>query len=99
MTVEPRFAELTAGSRRAGHDYPGVVAGQLDFALLWRTLPWAHIPGALFVSEAGGGAGRFAGDAYTTATHARPGLLVARNRDVWLRVRDALVPEQFRNAL
>lgn len=97
-SVEPDFGELTAGSRCAGHDYPAVVAGQLDFAMFWRTLPWDHIPGALFAAEAGGVAARLDGRPYTAADHARPGLLVARNPDVWARVRDGLVPEHHRAA-
>lgn len=96
--VDPDFAELTAGSRCAGHDYPAVVAGQLDFALFWRTLPWDHIPGALFANEAGGVAARLDGSAYTASHHERPGLLVARNPDIWARARDALVPERHRTA-
>jgi len=86
--------ELTSGSRCAGHDYPEVAEGKLDFALYWRTLPWDHIPGALFVSEAGGVVARLDGTTYTAATHARPGLLVARNLEMWTQVRDALVPAQ-----
>jgi fructose-1,6-bisphosphatase/inositol monophosphatase family enzyme len=94
--VEPEFAELMGGSRCAGHDYPAVVTGDLDFILFWRTLPWDHIPGALFVSEAGGVAARLDGSAYRAADHARPGLLVARDPGAWTRVRDLLVPEQHR---
>lgn len=90
--VEREFSELTAGSRCAGHDYSAVAAGVLDFALFWRTLPWDHVPGALFVSEAGGVAARLDGSRYRAADHARPGLLVAPNADVWGRVRSALVP-------
>jgi fructose-1,6-bisphosphatase/inositol monophosphatase family enzyme len=94
--VEPKFAELTAGSRCAGHDYPSIVAGEMDFALFWRTLPWDHVPGALFVSEAGGVAARLDGTPYLAADHARPGLLVARNADIWSLALDALVPVPHR---
>lgn len=95
QAVESQFAELTAGSGCAGHDYPSVVTGEVDFVLFWRTLPWDHIPGALFVSEAGGVAARLDGAAYTAADHARPGLLVARDTDVWGRVRHTLLPEHI----
>jgi fructose-1,6-bisphosphatase/inositol monophosphatase family enzyme len=91
--VEPQFAELSAGSRCAGHDYPLIAGGGLDFTLYWRTLPWDHIPGSLFVSEAGGVAARLDGSEYTAATHSRTGLLVARSPAVWMRVREALVPD------
>lgn len=96
--VEPLFADSNAGSRCAGHDYPAIVTGELHFALFWRTLPWDHIPGALFVSEAGGVAARLDGSAYVAAGHAQTGLLVARNPDVWTRVRDLLVPEKHRRS-
>lgn len=68
------------------------MSGELDFALYWRTLPWDHVPGALFVSEAGGVAARLDRSPYKAADHARPGLLVARNPDVWGLVRASLVP-------
>lgn len=94
--VAPGFAELTGGSRCAGHDYPAVAAGELDFVLFWRTLPWDHIPGALFVLEAGGVAARLDGTPYRAADHAQKGLLVARDPGLWTRVRDLLVPAQHR---
>lgn len=95
QAVAPESAELTGGSRCAGHDYPAVVTGALDFALFWRTLPWDHVPGALFASEAGGVAARLDGSPYRAADHARQGLLVARESSVWARARDLLVPERF----
>jgi fructose-1,6-bisphosphatase/inositol monophosphatase family enzyme len=93
-----RWKRSNPSSRRsplaavAGHDYPAVATGALDFALFRRTLPWDHVPGALFVSEAGGVAARLDGSKYMAADHARPGLLVARNANVWGRVRNTLVP-------
>ena len=38
----------------AGAEYPAIVSGERDFAVFWRTLPWDHAPGALFLIEAGG---------------------------------------------
>ena len=49
-----RLKELIPGSDCAGIDYPGVVTGTSEFILYWRTLPWDHAPGALFLCEAGG---------------------------------------------
>ncbi len=94
--VEAQFAGLIGGSRCAGHDYPSVVSRELEFALFWRTLPWDHVPGVLFVSEAGGVAARLDGSPYVAVDHARSGLLVAHNPDVWSLVRDALVPQRYR---
>jgi fructose-1,6-bisphosphatase/inositol monophosphatase family enzyme len=91
-SAEPRFAELSSGTGCAGADYPAIVTGILDFTLYWRTLPWDHSPGVLFVSEAGGAAHRLDGSAYLPAQHARPGLLVARNAATWRQVLAALVP-------
>jgi fructose-1,6-bisphosphatase/inositol monophosphatase family enzyme len=38
----------------AGAEYPAVAKGERDFAVFWRTLPWDHAPGTLFLEEAGG---------------------------------------------
>jgi fructose-1,6-bisphosphatase/inositol monophosphatase family enzyme len=91
-SAEPRFGELSSGTGCAGADYPSIVSGVRDFILYWRTLPWDHAPGVLFVCEAGGVAQRLDGSAYRPAQHARPGLLVARNSVIWQQAFDALVP-------
>lgn len=90
--VEPRFAELSAGSGCAGADYPAIATGVRDFTLYWRTLPWDHAPGVLFVREAGGAARRLDATPYLPEQHARAGLLVARNEAIWDDVQAALVP-------
>lgn len=87
----PRFAELSSGSGCAGADYPAIVTGVRDFTLYWRTLPWDHAPGALFIHEAGGVALRPDGSPYRPAEHARPGLLVARDIDTWHQVSAVLL--------
>jgi fructose-1,6-bisphosphatase/inositol monophosphatase family enzyme len=91
-SAEPQFAELSSGSGCAGADYPAITSGVRDFTLYWRTLPWDHAPGVLFVREAGGVAQRLDGSAYRPSQHARPGLLVARNVATWDQALDALVP-------
>lgn len=54
-----------------------------DFALYWRSLPWDHAPGTLFLTEAGGGhAARLDGSAYHPGER-RDGLLAARSRGLW----------------
>lgn len=85
--VEGRFADLSVGSKCAGFDYPSIATGSMDFALYWRTLPWDHAPGVLFLQEAGGIASRPDGSAYLVAEHAKSGLLVARNKETWARVK------------
>ncbi len=91
-TVTDRFARVDIGSRCAGHYYPRVVAGADDFLLFWRTLPWDHIPGTLFATEAGAAVLRPDGSPYRAAEHRRPGLLVARNPGIWRQVRRTLLP-------
>jgi fructose-1,6-bisphosphatase/inositol monophosphatase family enzyme len=78
----PRISEALPGTRCAGAEYPAVATGQQDFAVFWRTLPWDHAPGALFVTEAGGVAARFDGAPYRVSEE-RTGLLVARNPAIW----------------
>lgn len=66
----------------AGIEYPRLLAGQTDFILYWRTLPWDHLPGSLMVREAGGVAAHFNGAPYTGAD-GRKGLLIARSPAQW----------------
>ncbi|HEX5657816.1 MAG TPA: inositol monophosphatase family protein [Polyangiales bacterium] len=86
----PRISEALPGTRCAGAEYPAIATGQQDFAVFWRTLPWDHAPGALFVTEAGGVAARFDGAPYRVADE-RAGLLVARNRAIWDEAQRALL--------
>lgn len=66
----------------ADAEYPGIVRGEQHFALFWRTLPWDHAPGALFLAEAGGRVARPDGVPYRPAD-GRAGLLAAQNEAVW----------------
>lgn len=84
-----RLGEALPGTHCAGAEYPAIVSGRQDFAAFWRTLPWDHAPGSLFVTEAGGVAQRFDGTPYRPAEDRR-GLLVARNAEIWARARHAL---------
>jgi fructose-1,6-bisphosphatase/inositol monophosphatase family enzyme len=84
-----RIGEILPGTHCAGAEYPAVVSGRQDFAAFWRTLPWDHAPGTLFLTEAGGVARRFDGAPYRPAEDRR-GLLVARNPAVWESARRAL---------
>lgn len=70
------------GSGSAGIDYPALVNGHWAFLLYWRTLAWDHVPGSLFVTEAGGHVARLDGSAYR-ASDPRCGLLAAPCRDSW----------------
>jgi fructose-1,6-bisphosphatase/inositol monophosphatase family enzyme len=77
-----RIEQALPGTRCAGAEYPAIVRETQDFAVFWRTLPWDHAPGALFLSEAGGVAARFDGSPYRPSDDIT-GLVVARNQQVW----------------
>jgi fructose-1,6-bisphosphatase/inositol monophosphatase family enzyme len=78
----------------AGQEYPGIVVGENDFALFWRTLPWDHVPGTLFLTEAGGMVARLDGSEYRAVEHDRPGLLAAASPEIWHSVREVLLPPE-----
>jgi fructose-1,6-bisphosphatase/inositol monophosphatase family enzyme len=68
----------------AGEQYPRVVLGENDLALFERILPWDHVPGALFVEEAGGKVARADGSAYRF-WDGKLGLLTAASPAMWDR--------------
>ena len=90
-----RLAEVSPGKRCAGAEYPAIVAAEQDFALFYRTLPWDHAPGVLFLVEAGGVALRYDGRPYVPGDGGT-GLLVARNRAIWLRTQRTLLADMYR---
>jgi fructose-1,6-bisphosphatase/inositol monophosphatase family enzyme len=85
------FAEVTNGHHCAGYEYPSVATDEQQFAMFWRILPWDHVPGALFVTEAGGVVRHIDGEEYRPQNSER-GLLIAPNDGVWHTVRDTLFP-------
>jgi fructose-1,6-bisphosphatase/inositol monophosphatase family enzyme len=96
-----KFQETLPGMHCAGHEYPAIVLGTQQFALFWRTLPWDHAPGTLFLTEAGGRAARLNGQAYR-ADQPGSGLLVAQNELIWQAARDCLLgstPEETLRSL
>lgn len=84
------LSDLSPTTRCAGADYPIVATGERNFALFWRTLPWDHAAGALFLGEAGGKVARPDGSAYRPGSTGS-GLLVAQNEDVWRDAHAALL--------
>jgi fructose-1,6-bisphosphatase/inositol monophosphatase family enzyme len=78
----PQFGEIISARRCAGIRYPGIVEGDEDFAVFWRTLPWDHVPGALLLEEAGGVARRPTRRPFLPY-HDGQGLLIAANEQVW----------------
>ena len=70
--------------RCAAEQYPRIVLGTNDVAMFWRTFPWDHAPGALFLTEAGGRIARFDGTAYAPG-QTGTGLLAAATPELWDR--------------
>ena len=66
----------------AGEQYPRVVLGENDLALFWRSKPWDHAPGSLFVEEAGGRVARLDGSPYRIGDD-RTGLLADAPAPSW----------------
>jgi fructose-1,6-bisphosphatase/inositol monophosphatase family enzyme len=89
---EKLLKEVLPGFMCAGHEYPAVVAGEQQFALFQRMLPWDHAPGVLFAEEAGAMARRLDGSAYVPGD-LRPGLLVAQNASVWRLLRETVLAD------
>lgn len=85
-----RVLSILPGLRCAGHEYPAVARGEQHFALFWRTEPWDHAPGALFITEAGGWVARLDRRPYTPVDQGK-GLLVAQNEATWYAVESTLL--------
>lgn len=85
-----KFAEVTPGSKCTGINYPRLIAGEADFMLYWRTLPWDHAPGVLLAQEAGAFIRRPDGASYRPDELAT-GLLVAADEAAWHQIREALL--------
>jgi len=85
-----QLSEILPGANCTAFDYPEVLAGAVDFALYWRTLPWDHAACVLLAEEAGGFVRRLDGTAYGP-TDDREGLLVAADEPRWLAARAALL--------
>ncbi len=91
MTPEERtdIARRSAGRfttvdipRCAAEQYPRLVLGENDISVFWRTLPWDHAAGVLFLNEAGGRCARPDGTPYRVGD-ARRGLLGASSPRMW----------------
>lgn len=84
------IGEQLPGYMCCGAEYPAIATGEEDFALYWRTLPWDHAPGALFLTEAGGHVARPGGETYRAASGGG-GLLAARCAESWDQAHAALL--------
>ncbi len=75
--------------RCAAQQYRMLAAGQCDFLMFHRLMPWDHLPGWLLHREAGGYAARFDGTAYCPG-QLDGGLICAADRQSFEALRDAL---------
>ncbi len=82
--------QMLPGLGCAGHEYPAVARGLQHFAMYWRTEPWDHLAGSLWMTEAGGCVARLDGAPYTPGCDGK-GLLVAQNRGIWELVQQTLL--------
>ena len=63
-TLAGRY-EPHASSGSAATEYSAIIRGEKDFVIYYRLLPWDHAPGALAITEAGGGAIHLNGAPYS----------------------------------
>ena len=82
LTRAEGYMELADIPRCAGEQYPRIALGGNDLALFERTLPWDHVPGALFLEEAGGKVARLDGSPYRYWDQ-RGGLMAAGSAEIW----------------
>ena len=87
---QSRFAEVSSGPGSAASAYTGILDGDAEVGLLWRTQPWDHAPGALLLREAGGAARRFDGSDYRPGDD-QSGLLLTADADSWGTVSTTLL--------
>ena len=87
--AHPRAALFQSGSGSAGVEYPALALGHWGSLFWWRTLPWDHVPGSLFIRETGGRAARLDGSRYNPADGGW-GLLVTRSEESWVEARACL---------
>lgn len=94
-TMQPglaRIGEVTSGFKCTAFEYPAIIAGDEDFALFQRLLPWDHAPGTLLLAEAGGVVAHPDGSPFRPDHANRRGLLLARDARTWTTLRDLLYP-------
>jgi fructose-1,6-bisphosphatase/inositol monophosphatase family enzyme len=87
-----RIGDVTSGFKCTAFEYPAILAGEQDFALFQRLLPWDHAPGVLLLTEAGGLVARPDGRPFRPHLPDQRGLLLARDERTWSTVRDLLYP-------
>jgi fructose-1,6-bisphosphatase/inositol monophosphatase family enzyme len=72
--------------RCAGHEYIRVAAGEVDFLLFTKLMPWDHAPGVLLHAEAGGHSAYLDGGRYRPSRIDADALLLAPDPASWERL-------------
>jgi fructose-1,6-bisphosphatase/inositol monophosphatase family enzyme len=94
--VQARRDRVTAvrSLRCAGHEYMRLAAGDLDFSLFTKLMPWDHAPGVLLHAEAGGHAAYLDGGGFHPARIDAGALLLAPDAASWQRLHDTLFGDE-----
>jgi fructose-1,6-bisphosphatase/inositol monophosphatase family enzyme len=86
---EGRLGSLVRGTT-AGRNYARALAGEIDFMLFGKCLPWDHLPGLTLLAEAGHVFAKHDASAYRPGD-VSGGLLTAPSRKQWQELRDLLL--------
>jgi fructose-1,6-bisphosphatase/inositol monophosphatase family enzyme len=94
--IQSRRGRVTAVNtlRCAGHEYMRLAAGELDFALFTKLMPWDHAPGVLLHAEAGGHAAYLDGTGFRPVRIDAGALLLAPDAASWRRLHDTLLGDE-----
>jgi fructose-1,6-bisphosphatase/inositol monophosphatase family enzyme len=94
--IQARRNRVTAikSLRCAGHEYMRLAAGELDFSLFTKLMPWDHAPGVLLHAEAGGYAAYLDGGGFRPGRIDAGALLLAPDAASWQRLHDTLLGEE-----
>lgn len=71
------FAEIVPSNNCAGFDYPQLLAGEVDFFVYRKPMPWDHLPGMLMLNELDGVVLAADGQAYGPANATVPAIVAA----------------------
>jgi fructose-1,6-bisphosphatase/inositol monophosphatase family enzyme len=80
--------------RCAGWEYLRLAAGEMDFTLFTRLMPWDHAPGILLHREAGGVANCFDDTPYNALRYREIGVLMAPDAPSWHYLHETLLAEE-----
>jgi fructose-1,6-bisphosphatase/inositol monophosphatase family enzyme len=94
--IQSRRDRVTAvkSLRCAGHEYMRLAAGDVDFSLFTKLMPWDHAPGVLLHAEAGGYAAYLDGTGFRPARIDAGALLLAPDVASWRRLHDVLLGDE-----